>query len=103
MVFFPYSSVAYYRSSGASSNRVLAEWQLTQTKLAQAVQMYQPDLNALIRGRAEHIATIPTLRRLSAGLVVTIAIHIDPNGTIQLTEENAAAADSDAANYEAAG
>jgi transcriptional regulator with XRE-family HTH domain len=101
----PYVEQRLISQLGGLIDRVLTERQLTQTKLAQAVQMYQPDLNALIRGRAEHIPTIPTLRRLSAGLGVAIAIHIDPNGTIQLTEAKAAPADSDAAepHYEAAG
>ena len=51
--------------------------------------LLETDLNALIRGRAEHVPTLPTLRRLSAGLGVAIAIRIDPNGTLELTEAQA--------------
>ena len=81
---------------GGVIDQVLKERHLTQTKLAEAVQMHQPDLNALVRGRAEHLPTIPTLRRLSAGLGVGFSIRIEPDGTVQLTPLDAARAESDA-------
>jgi predicted XRE-type DNA-binding protein len=80
---------------GGVIDQVLKERRLTQTKLAEAVQMHQPDLNALVRGRAEHLPTIPTLRRLAAGLGVGFSIRIEPDGTVQLTQLDAARAKSD--------
>jgi transcriptional regulator with XRE-family HTH domain len=70
--------------------RVLREQKLTQTSLARAAQMHQPDLSALLRGRAAHVPTLGTLRRLAQGLGVGLAIHIEPNGavSIQPTEDS---------------
>jgi transcriptional regulator with XRE-family HTH domain len=85
----PYVEQRLISQLGGLIDRILTEQHLTQTKLAEVVQMHQPDLNALIRGRAEHVPTLPTLRRLSAGLGVAIAIRIDPNGTMELTEAQA--------------
>ena len=85
----PYVEQRFISQLGGLIDRVITQQHLTQTKLADAVQMHQPDLNALIRGRAEHVPTLPTLRRLSVGLGVAIAIRIDPNGTIELTEAKA--------------
>ena len=49
--------------------------------------MHQPDLNALLRGRAEHVPTLATLRRLSQGLGIGLAIHIDPNGVMRVERD----------------
>ena len=60
---------------------------MTQSELARALKMHQPDLNALLRGRAEHLPTLPTLRRLSQGLGVGLAIHIAPSGVMRIEPE----------------
>lgn len=85
----PYVEQRLISQLGGLIDRILTEQHITQTKLAEAVQMHQPDLNALIRGRAEHVPTLPTLRRLSAGLGVAFAIRIDPSGAMELTEAQA--------------
>jgi transcriptional regulator with XRE-family HTH domain len=74
---------------GGILDRVLKEQNLTQTELAQALNMHQPDLNALLRGRAEHLPTLPTLRRLSQGLGVGFTIHIAPTGVMRIEPEGA--------------
>jgi transcriptional regulator with XRE-family HTH domain len=73
---------------GGIISRYLEEHRVTQTALADAVGMYQPDLNALLRGRAEHVPTLATLRRLSQGLGIALAIHIDPNGVMRIERES---------------
>ena len=73
---------------GGIIDRVLEERHLTQTGLAKAVGMHQPDLNALIRGRAEHVPTLPTLQRLAKGLDVHLVIEIDPSGAMQIRQDD---------------
>lgn len=72
---------------GGIIDRYLKEQNLTQSELARTLNMHQPDLNALLRGRAEHLPTLPTLRRLSQGLGVGFAIHIEPNGGMRIEPE----------------
>jgi transcriptional regulator with XRE-family HTH domain len=65
-------------------DRVLRKEKLSQTALAQRVGMHQPDLNALLKGRAEHLPTLATLRRLAQGLGVGLAVRIDPDGGMRI-------------------
>jgi len=67
---------------GTELARALKEQNLTQTALAKAAHMHQPDLNALLRGRAAHLPTIPTLTRLCRGLGMPFTIDILPTGAI---------------------
>jgi transcriptional regulator with XRE-family HTH domain len=84
--------------------RYLKEQNLTQSALARTLNIHQPDLNALLRGRAEHVPTLHTLRRLSQGLGVGFAIHIEPNGVMRIEREESAkeARDLLQQDYEAA-
>ena len=72
---------------GGIIDRYLKEHNLSQSALARELNIHQPDLNALLRGRAEHLPTLPTLRRLSQGLGVGFAIHIEPNGVMRIESE----------------
>lgn len=72
---------------GGIIDRVLKEQNLTQTALARRLNMHQPDLNALLHGRSEHLPTLSTLRRLSQGLGVGFAIHIAPTGVMRIEPE----------------
>lgn len=67
---------------GSVIDRALQKCNLTQSAVARAAGMHQPDLNALIRGRAQHVPTLPTLRRLAQGLGVHFVIDIDPSGMV---------------------
>lgn len=73
---------------GVVIDRALQERQLSQSAVARLVGMHQPDLNALIRGRAQHMPTLPTLRRLAQGLGVHFVIDIDPSGAVGIRQSN---------------
>lgn len=65
-------------------DRVIQKEKLSQTALAQRVGMHQPDLNALLKGRTEHLPTLATLRRLAQGLGVHLAVRIDADGGMRI-------------------
>lgn len=65
-------------------DRVIRREGMSQTALAQRVGMHQPDLNALLKGRAEHLPTLATLRRLAQGLGVELAVRIDKDGGVRI-------------------
>lgn len=67
---------------GTQLARALKQQNLTQIALAKAAHMHQPDLNALLRGRAAHLPTLPTLTRLCRGLGMPFTIDILPTGAI---------------------
>jgi transcriptional regulator with XRE-family HTH domain len=67
---------------GTQLERALKHKNLTQVALAKAAHMHQPDLNALLRGRAAHLPTLPTLARLCRGLGLPFTIDILPTGSI---------------------
>jgi transcriptional regulator with XRE-family HTH domain len=68
---------------GGMFDRLLKDQNLSQVALARKARMQQPDLNALLRGRAAHLPTLPTLTRLVRGLGVPLKIDISPNGDIR--------------------
>lgn len=74
---------------GGLIGHALQDRRLTQTGLAKNIGMHQPDLNALIRGRAAHVPTLLTLRRLAKGLGVHWVIEIMPDGDIAIRERTA--------------
>lgn len=65
-------------------DRVIRKEGLSQTALAQRLGMHQPDLNALLKGRAEHLPTLATLRRLAQGLGVGLTVRIDADGGMRI-------------------
>ncbi|HVA20292.1 MAG TPA: XRE family transcriptional regulator, partial [Solirubrobacteraceae bacterium] len=72
---------------GAIIERVLQERQLSQSELARIAGMQQPDLNALIRGRTEHIPTVTTLRRLARALGTPLRVDIEPDGAVSIRQQ----------------
>ena len=84
---------------GAIIERVIKQRQLSQSELARIAGMQQPDLNALIRGRTEHIPTVATLRRLSRALGTSLMVDIEPNGAVSIRQESSQRAE--AHNYPA--
>jgi len=79
---------------GALIERVLEERQISQSELARIAGMHQPDLNALLRGRTEHIPTVPTMRRLAKALEIPLRISIAPTGAVSVSLEPDRAATS---------
>jgi transcriptional regulator with XRE-family HTH domain len=74
---------------GGIIERVLQERRLSQSGLARIAGMQQPDLNALIRGRTEHLPTVRTLRRLARALNIPLRVTIEPDGAVSICRQEA--------------
>jgi len=66
--------------------RILAGTHRSQSDLARAAGMAQADINALVRGRARHLPTLSTLRRVASALQVGLTVDIRPNGEVEISE-----------------
>lgn len=72
---------------GGILDRAMQEHKLTQTAAADLLGMRQPDLNALLRGRAEHLPTLRSLWRLAKGLGLHLVIDLEPSGAMRIRQQ----------------
>jgi len=71
---------------GGLIGRILAVNNRSQSDLARAAGMAQADINALVRGRAVHLPTLSTLRRLANALQVGLTVNIRADGEVEISE-----------------
>jgi len=83
---FEYREQRIIARLGGLIERILAVDSRSQSDLARAAGMSQADINALVRGRAVHLPTLSTLRRLANALQVGLTVNIRANGEVEISE-----------------
>jgi len=84
---YEYVEQQFISQLGAIIHQVLQDRHLSQSDFADAAGMRQPDINALVRGRTDHIPTVATMRRLARALDMPLTITVSPSGGVTIRQE----------------